>query len=104
MILEKNVDAVIGLAERDFVDQIVQNGYDKNVSDEYVKFLGYKIAYGYFMCLSFEEDMEQFYNSTIIRERKRNKVLAAIGRYLPFMTKYIQASPRGGNTVILFFI
>lgn len=99
--LEKNVDVVVQLAERDFIDQLIQNVKDNESLSKYIDFLDYKMSYGYFICLSFEEEAHQFFNSTIIRERTRNKIEAAIGRYLPFMTKFIQASPRG-NCIILF--
>ena len=99
--LEKNVDAVISLAERDFVDQLLQKEYDLDSIQQQISFLGYQISYGYFMCILFEEQADRYYNSTIIRERARNKVEAAVSRYLPFMTKFIQASPRG-NCLIYF--
>jgi len=100
-ILSTNMNSVIELAERDFIDHIVQSGRNKELIDQCQQFLGYTMAYGYFMCLSFNDSDEVVYNGALVKMRKRQKIELAIQRYLPFMTKYVQASPRG-NCVILF--
>lgn len=101
--LESNVDAVVGMAERDFIDQLIQKRYDEDSIAQYLNFLGHTIASGFFMCIRFQVDDRQYYNSTIARERTRNKVTTAIDRYLPFMTRYIQASPRGNNIILFLY-
>ncbi|MBC7958740.1 MAG: helix-turn-helix domain-containing protein, partial [Vallitaleaceae bacterium] len=101
--LGKNVDVVVQIVEKHLVDQIVQKDGETEVIQNHMEFLGYKISYGYFMCISFEEDSQQLYNSAINRERTRNKIMDAIRRYLPFMTKFILGSPLGNCMVVFIF-
>lgn len=100
-VLSQNMDSVIELAERDFIDHIIGSVNNKELIQQSQEFLGYNIAYGYFICLTFNNDDNLAYNGALAKTRNRQKLELAIQKYLPFMTKYIQASPRG-NCIILF--
>lgn len=101
--LEKNLDSVVGIMEKDFVDQIVQKDCDTDIIKRYMDFLGHPMVYCYFMCISFEEPQENLYNSSIIRERSIKKIVDGIQKYMPFMTKFILGSPLGNCIVVLIY-
>lgn len=99
--LEKNIDSVVRMMEKDFVDQIVQKDCHEDMMKQYMDFLGYPMVHGYFMCIAFDEPIENIYNSSIIRERNIKKIVNGIQKYMPFMTKFIIGSPLG-NCIVVF--
>jgi two-component system, response regulator YesN len=102
-VKEQNMEAVIHMAQKDFVDQMISKNFDAVSIQEYVRFLNLNVTFGYFICIELPQVKEKLYQGSLSRERDRGKVIESINRYLPFASQFIIASPFGNKIVVFMY-
>lgn len=101
-IIENTENLVRPLIQKKIVSRLISGDFDRAEMSGYISFLQEKIEAGYFMLISFEQNLSNQINDSIRNEIHKERISEITARFLPFARKCFFGE-NIGNLQIVFF-